>query len=180
MAWISRYSFAYVWLGFEIPPICSDWLILLSFLFFSPDQNKQFIYRGLEYERIGQFTERIQVEFPHAQILTSNAPPNPGLFTENAQYVQISPVRPIPDQPRFKNAMFPVPKEIARFYQSNDVERFQHDRPVHKGQKDRENEFKTYVDYKNYQYFRVVTVNTDTFSESTYILAYGLNVPSLI
>lgn len=38
--------------------------------------------------------------------------------------------------------MFPVPEKIARFYHVNDVTRFQHDRPVYKGQVDKENEFK--------------------------------------
>lgn len=97
----------------------------------------------MEYERIGPFTERIQIEFPRAQILTTNTPPDTALLAEKGQHIQISSVRPIPDQPLFKGAMFPVPKQIARFYQFNDVMRFQHDRPLHKGQKDKENEFKT-------------------------------------
>ncbi|GIY19723.1 dedicator of cytokinesis protein 3 [Caerostris extrusa] len=32
-------------------------------------RNKVFVYRGLEYERIGAFTQRLQTEFPQAQIL---------------------------------------------------------------------------------------------------------------
>lgn len=51
-------------------------------------------------------------------------------------------MRPIPDQPLFKNTMFPVPEKIARFYHVNDVKRFLHDRPIYKGQVDKENEFK--------------------------------------
>lgn len=39
--------------------------------------------------------------------------------------------------------MFPVPEKIARFYHVNDVKRFQHDRPVHKGHVDKENEFRS-------------------------------------
>lgn len=39
--------------------------------------------------------------------------------------------------------MFPVPEKIKRFYHVNDVKRFQHDRPVHKGPVDKENEFKS-------------------------------------
>lgn len=39
--------------------------------------------------------------------------------------------------------MFPVPEKVAKFYHVNDVKRFQHDRPVYKGQadKDKDNEF---------------------------------------
>lgn len=39
--------------------------------------------------------------------------------------------------------MVPVPEKIARFYHVNDVTRFQHDRPVYKGQIDKDNEFKS-------------------------------------
>lgn len=104
-------------------------------------QNKQFIYRGLEYERIGAFTQRLQIEFPQAHILTKNTPPESSIFTEKGQYIQISNVRPIPNQPMFKNTMFPVPEKVAKYYHVNDVKRFQHDRPVYKGQVDKDNEF---------------------------------------
>lgn len=109
--------------------------------FFFPFQNKQFIYRGLEYERIIAFTQRLQTEFSQAQILTKNTPPDQSIFTESGQFIQISNVRPIPDQPL--SSMVPVPEKIARFYHVNDVTRFQHDRPVYKGQIDKDNEFKS-------------------------------------
>lgn len=48
-------------------------------------QNKLFIYRGLEYERIGAFTQRLQTEFPSAQILTKNAPPDETILTSEGQ-----------------------------------------------------------------------------------------------
>lgn len=111
------------------------------FVVISFKQNKQFIYRGLEYERIGAFTQRLQIEFPQAQILTKNTPPEPSIFTVKGQYIQISNVRPIQNQPIFKNTMFPVPEKVAKFYHVNDVKRFQHDRPVYKGQVDKDNEF---------------------------------------
>lgn len=97
----------------------------------------------MEYERIGAFTQRLQIEFPQAQILTKNTPPDASIFTDKGQSMQISIVRPIPNQPLFKNAMFPVPEKVAKFYHVNDVQRFQHDRPVYKGQidKEKDNEF---------------------------------------
>lgn len=85
-------------------------LLIYSFLHFK--QNKQFIYRGLEYERIGAFTQRLQIEFPQAEILTKNTPPESSIFVEKGQFIQISNVRPIPDQPLFKNTMFPVPGSV--------------------------------------------------------------------
>lgn len=97
----------------------------------------------MEYERIIAFTQRLQTEFSQAQILTKNAPPDPAIFTEPGQFIQISNVRPIQDQPLFKSSMVPVPEKISRFYHVNDVTRFQHDRPVYKGQVDKDNEFKS-------------------------------------
>lgn len=101
------------------------------------------MYRGLEYERIGAFTQRLQTEFPQAQILMKNTPPEAAIFTESGQFIQISKVKPIPVHPLFQQAMVHVPEKIAQFYQVNDVTRFQHDRPVYKGQVDKDNEFKS-------------------------------------
>lgn len=108
-------------------------------------RNKQFVYRGLEYERIGAFTQRLQTEFAQAQILTRNAPPEAALLVdERAQWIQISTVRPLADVPEvLRTASVPVPERIERFYHVNDVRRFQHDRPVYKGAVDKENEFKS-------------------------------------
>lgn len=111
-----------------------------NFIYF---QNKQFVYRGLEYERIGAFTQRLQTEFPQAQILTKNSPPDQSLLAENGQFIQISNVRPIAENPHLLNTRVPVPEKIARFYEVNDVKRFQHDRPIYKGQIDKDNEFKS-------------------------------------
>jgi hypothetical protein len=36
-------------------------------------RNKEFIYRGLEYEKIGEFTQRLTREFPEARISTKLA-----------------------------------------------------------------------------------------------------------
>lgn len=43
------------------------------------------MYRGLEYERIEAFTQRLQTEFPSAQILTKNSPPSHAILQSDAQ-----------------------------------------------------------------------------------------------
>ncbi|XP_037810861.1 dedicator of cytokinesis protein 3 [Lucilia sericata] len=106
-------------------------------------RNKQFVYRGLEYERIGAFTQRLQTEFPTAQILTNNSPPANSILTASEQYIQISYVRPVADAQALKSAMVTVPEKIARFYEVNDVSRFISDRPIYKGTVDKDNEFKS-------------------------------------
>ncbi|SPP88189.1 blast:Dedicator of cytokinesis protein 3 [Drosophila guanche] len=106
-------------------------------------RNKQFVYRGLEYERIGAFTQRLQTEFPSAQILGNNSPPDGAILNAPEQYIQISNVRPMGDAQALKTAMVPVPEKIARFYEVNDVTRFIYDRPTYKGPIDKDNEFKS-------------------------------------
>lgn len=64
-------------------------------------------------------------------------------MNSNEQYCQISTVRPISDKNHLKNATNVVPDKIARYYEVNDVIRFQHDRPIHKGTVDKKNEFKS-------------------------------------
>uniref|UniRef100_A0AAR5PSM5 Dedicator of cytokinesis protein 3 n=1 Tax=Dendroctonus ponderosae TaxID=77166 RepID=A0AAR5PSM5_DENPD len=105
-------------------------------------RNKQFIYRGLEYERIGAFTQRLQTEFPSAQILMKNTPPDDSIINSDGQFIQITNVKPIPEITPITTAT-DIPEKISRFYHYNDVKKFQCDRPVHKGITDKENEIKT-------------------------------------
>lgn len=97
----------------------------------------------MEYERIGAFTQRLQTEFASAQLYTKNSPPDVAIMNSNEQYCQISTVRPISDKNHLKNATNVVPDKIARYYEVNDVIKFQHDRPIHKGTVDKKNEFKS-------------------------------------
>lgn len=88
------------------------------------------MYRGLEYERIGAFTQRLQTEFSSAQLYTKNSPPDSTILNSNDQYCQISTVRPISDKNHHQNATNIVPEKISKFFEVNDVNIFQHDRPV--------------------------------------------------
>ncbi|XP_031827165.1 dedicator of cytokinesis spg isoform X2 [Nomia melanderi] len=106
-------------------------------------RNKLFIYRGLEYERIGAFTQRLQTEFPSAQILMKNSPPDESILTSEGQYIQICNVKPIPEESSLACRGAEVPERIVAFYLVNDVRKFLFDRPLHRGPVDRENEFKS-------------------------------------
>ncbi|XP_039431309.1 dedicator of cytokinesis protein 3 isoform X3 [Culex pipiens pallens] len=107
-------------------------------------RNKQFIYRGLEYERIGAFIQRLQIEFPTAQILDKkHYPPDSSILNSPEQRFHVVNVRPISDPSHLKSAKVTVPEKISKYYEVNDVTKFQYDRPVHKGVVDKENEFKS-------------------------------------
>ncbi|KAG8186361.1 hypothetical protein JTE90_026781 [Oedothorax gibbosus] len=105
-------------------------------------RNKVFVYRGLEYERIGAFTQRLQTEFPQAQILMKSTTPDDSILNSDGQYIQICNVKPIPKvRPDFENR--DIPEKIISYYLVNDVSSFQFDRPIQKGQVDKDNEFKS-------------------------------------
>ena len=114
-------------------------------------QNKEFIYRGLDWEKIATFTQRISAEFPASQLLSSNTPPDERTRESDAQFLQICCVKPLSNSglaeiPRFKRFEpmdgYEVPEKIKIFHLNNDIQHFQYDRPFHKGPRDKENEFK--------------------------------------
>ena len=106
-------------------------------------RNKLFIYRGLEYERIGAFTQRLQTEFPSAHVLTKNTPPTDSILTSELQYIQICNVKSLAEDHCVFDTNLNLSEKIRSYYRVNDVYRFQLDRPVHKGPVDRDNEFRS-------------------------------------
>ena len=103
------------------------------------------MYRGQEWEKISTFTQRLASEFPNAQVLTSNSKePDQSLKSEEGQFIQICCVKPVPcqDQNSLPLEGYEMPEKIRKFHQANNVNQFQYDRPYHKGNKDRDNEFK--------------------------------------
>ncbi|KAI1296790.1 Dedicator of cytokinesis protein 4 [Halotydeus destructor] len=105
-------------------------------------RNKLFIYRGLEYEKIGAFTSRLQNEFPQATIMTKSSPPDEAILSSPCQFIQIVSAKPIADtRPEFDG--HEVPEKVTAYYLVNDVKTFVYDRPIHKGPMDKENEFKS-------------------------------------
>lgn len=105
-------------------------------------KNKLFVYRGLEYEKIGAFTSRLQAEFPASILLTKSGPPDESIIMSSGQHIQICSVRPIAE-PRSEFEGQTVPDEIASYYLTNNVRSFIYDRPIHKGPVDKVNEFKS-------------------------------------
>eukprot|EP00800_Vazella_pourtalesii_P011037 TRINITY_DN2667_c1_g1_i1.p1 TRINITY_DN2667_c1_g1~~TRINITY_DN2667_c1_g1_i1.p1 ORF type:complete len:1797 (+),score=87.02 TRINITY_DN2667_c1_g1_i1:526-5391(+) len=103
-------------------------------------QNSQFIYRGLDFENLQSFNERLSVEFPNAKIMKTLRYPDVEILESDDQYLQSCKVDPIceiflPEED--------VNERIKSFYKVNSVCRFRHSRPFHKGEKDKSNEFKT-------------------------------------
>ncbi|KAL1439547.1 hypothetical protein MTO96_031973 [Rhipicephalus appendiculatus] len=103
-------------------------------------RNKVFVYRGLAYEKVGAFSQRLQGQFPEAQLLTHNAPLDAALLASTDQYIQVCGVRPLAEpRPDLEGR----PECVRAYFRVNRVHSFQFDRPVYRdGPPDRDNEFK--------------------------------------
>jgi hypothetical protein len=107
-------------------------------------KNKVFIFRGMEFEKLGDFNSRLQSTFPAAKFLTSLEPPGLEILESDEQYMQSCAVEPLPEQSiikKFEGKQ--VKEEITRFYYTNNVKQFVLKRPFHMGKKDKANEYKT-------------------------------------
>ncbi|XP_062855261.1 dedicator of cytokinesis protein 3-like [Trichomycterus rosablanca] len=105
-------------------------------------RNKEFVCRGYDYERLEDFQQRMLIEFPQAIVLQHPNQPDDSIQQSNAQYLQIYTVTPVSELSN-RPMMDKVPERIKSFYRINNVSRFHYDRPLHKGPKDRENEFRS-------------------------------------
>uniref|UniRef100_A0A671KHM7 Dedicator of cytokinesis protein 3-like n=1 Tax=Sinocyclocheilus anshuiensis TaxID=1608454 RepID=A0A671KHM7_9TELE len=105
-------------------------------------RNKEFVCRGLDYERLEAFQQRMLGEFPQAIAMQHPNQPDEGILQGDAQYLQIYAVTPVSENIDVLQ-MDRVPDRIKSFYRVNNVRRFRYDRPFHKGPKDKDNEFKS-------------------------------------
>uniref|UniRef100_A0A182XWS8 Signaling protein n=1 Tax=Anopheles stephensi TaxID=30069 RepID=A0A182XWS8_ANOST len=93
-------------------------------------RNKEFVYRGNEYEDAGSFNMRILSQHPRAELLTTLTP-GPEILECDGQFIQIVKVDPVSRDIRFggKNTQT-IAANIVKFYKSNNVSEFQFSRPI--------------------------------------------------
>ncbi|XP_078730963.1 dedicator of cytokinesis protein 3 isoform X3 [Lampetra fluviatilis] len=104
-------------------------------------RNKEFVCRGHDYERLETFQQRMLSEFPHAVPMQHAGQPDDATTHADAQYIQIFAVSPVPGVSEvLRNER--IPERIKSFYRVNNICKFRYDRPLYKGTKDKENEFK--------------------------------------
>ncbi|XP_033179092.1 dedicator of cytokinesis protein 1 isoform X6 [Bombus impatiens] len=104
-------------------------------------QNKVFIYRGKEYERLSDFCSRTLNQLPNAEQMNKLSPPTSEMLESNHQYVQINRVDPLMDEKRHRLSGKPITAEAVlslfsfshlRYHRVNDVQRFRFSRPAPK------------------------------------------------
>ncbi|XP_066248093.1 dedicator of cytokinesis protein 1 isoform X1 [Euwallacea similis] len=87
-------------------------------------QNKVFIYRGKEYERLEDFNSRIVNEFPRAELLNKLDAPGSDITTSDKQYIQINKVDPVMEEKNQRFSGKSVSDQIVCFYKVNNIKKF--------------------------------------------------------
>jgi dedicator of cytokinesis protein 1 len=101
--------------------------------------GKQFVYRAKEWEKLGEFTERLLSQYPGAKIVSaSNSwPPDKQLTESKDRWLQVCMVDLQPDQDRFQQILNPlylkkIPDQVRLWYENNDSDKFSFSRPFRK------------------------------------------------
>ncbi|KAI0717219.1 cytoplasmic protein [Cerioporus squamosus] len=95
-------------------------------------RNKQFIYRGYEWEKFGAFCERMLNKHPGAQLLKTMGDPPVDIRFGNDQFIQCTAVTP---EPRRELAIFnnpDVPPQVRAYYEHTAINTFSYSRPISK------------------------------------------------
>lgn len=96
-------------------------------------QNKIFIYRGKEFERLIDFCPRTLSQMPNAEIMNTLSPPSLETMESNHQYVQINAVEPLMDEKRNRlSGKLITAQAVLNYHAVNDVEKFRFSRPMPK------------------------------------------------
>ncbi|XP_025093618.1 LOW QUALITY PROTEIN: dedicator of cytokinesis protein 1-like [Pomacea canaliculata] len=92
-------------------------------------QNKLFIYRGKEYERLADFNARMQILFPNAELMKTLDPPSEEILSSRKQYLQINSVTPVMNlRPHFEGKA--ISSQILSYYRVNEVQHFTYSRRI--------------------------------------------------
>ncbi|XP_077292342.1 dedicator of cytokinesis protein myoblast city [Arctopsyche grandis] len=90
-------------------------------------QNKVFVYRGKEYERLQDFSSRTLNGLPNAELLIKLDAPSEEILNSSNQYVLINAVEPIMSED-LKVSGKHVCEQILKYHKFNDVTKFRFDR----------------------------------------------------
>ncbi|KAJ8047584.1 Dedicator of cytokinesis protein 4 [Holothuria leucospilota] len=105
--------------------------------------KKSFIFKGAPFDKIDSMLEKLQSDFPKAKLWSKPDPPTESQLADNEQYIEIRAVEPVPPQDSYFVGREEVPREILHYYKHYMIREFKYDKPFHRGEKDKSNEFKT-------------------------------------
>jgi dedicator of cytokinesis protein 1 len=92
-------------------------------------QNKAYVYRGSNWERLSDFTANIQNLYPNAKLLNTLGTPDDTVKFSDRQYLQVNAVTPIMKLPEHLDGRSkPVHEQVLKYYQVNQVQTFMYAR----------------------------------------------------
>lgn len=92
-------------------------------------QNKVFVYRGKEYERLTDFCNRTLNQLPNAELMNKLTPPGEEITESMQQFVQINKVEPVMAERQQKLTGRPINDQILRYHRVNNIQKFRFSRP---------------------------------------------------
>lgn len=92
-------------------------------------QNRVYIFRGKEYERLSDFCSRMLVQHPQAELMQTLEAPGEDITNSDGQYIQVNKVEPIMDAAFAKFNEKIISNEIVKYFTANNVQKFQFSRP---------------------------------------------------
>ncbi|BES96169.1 Dedicator of cytokinesis [Nesidiocoris tenuis] len=95
-------------------------------------QNKVFIYRGKEYERLSDFCTRALNQLPKAELMNTLTPPGEDITESDKQYIQVCKVEPIMDEKKQRSLGQSASSQVLRYHKVNNVQKFRFSRPFRK------------------------------------------------
>lgn len=119
-------------------------------------RNKEFIFRGLELERLADFSQRIHAKFPESVLMKSTDPPTDEVLNADGQHLQIFSVKPCSlvekdgkPNPRLNKNM---PANISKYHIFNEVNCFLYSKPFRKNKVKGETQMQEFADlwYNNW------------------------------
>lgn len=87
-------------------------------------QQKVFVYRGENWEKLAVFRERLQQKHPGAMVV------QPGAAREEGQYLEVTALQPEPDRSRDVFTNPDVPPNVRSYYEHNATSLFSFSRPL--------------------------------------------------
>lgn len=109
-------------------------------------QNRQFVYRGYEWEKYAAFCDRMHNKHPNAQIIQSDSISADDLAYAEGQYLQITRVIAEPDRTTivFKNPE--VSSSVVSYYEHNATNTFSYSKPFNKDNVDNSDTVRMWVE----------------------------------
>lgn len=95
-------------------------------------QNRQFVYRGYEFEKYAEFCDRMNNKHPNAQIIRANVVSSDELQYAEGQYLHITKVQAEPDRNSIIFTNLEVPNAVRQYYENNATNTFSYSRPFSK------------------------------------------------